>query len=337
MLSNNIIFKDKEVVELVLENVPNPGPKEILCKAEMSLISIGTEIASLRGEFEKGTHWESYVKYPFHPGYSMVAEVVAIGQEVTRWQVGDRLTSLAEHRQYFVLDEYNAFPVPDGISNVEATWATLARTTQVGVRRAQLTMGEVVAIIGMGVLGQLVTQYARICGAKRIIAIDKSAARLTKAKENGATDILQMDALHVREEIARLTNNKMVDVVFDVTGNSDVLAVATGLLRQMGRLVVLGDSTTPSQQSLGPKVLGDSISILCIHGMMYPDSYSVFNPWTAEEMTSLFFDFISQGKMTVSNLVTGIHSPEQASDVYRGLMNDRSEQIGVLFDWTKMK
>jgi 2-desacetyl-2-hydroxyethyl bacteriochlorophyllide A dehydrogenase len=334
MKSTYIVFPESNKIEVHEETVTAPQEGEVLCAAEKSLISIGTESFCLRGVFDPGTNWAAWVKYPFRPGYSMTARVVSVGKGVTGLKEGDLIAAWVEHQQYFKIQPEQAYLVPDGISAEEATWAVLACTTQLGVRRAQLQLGETVGVVGLGMLGQLVTQYLAVAGARRIIAIDPAQTRLAVAKAHGATHILPLDVAGARSEIEQITAGRMLDVVFDITGHPPVLALAIQLLRQFGRLVLLGDSPTPTQQHLGPGVVRNSISILGIHAAARPDQASDFNPWSAQEMAALFFDYLLQGRMRVSDLVTHRHSPHDAPQVYEGLRRDRSAAIGVIFDWS---
>lgn len=334
MKSRAIVFPSAGQVEIVEEQVAPPGPGEVLSRARLSLVSLGTEGHCLRGIYDPGTYWEDYIRYPFRPGYSMAAEIVAIGEGVTTHEVGDRVTSWAPHAEFFVAPADQLFPVPDGIADEEAIWATLARTTQLAVRRAELQLGETAVVVGLGILGQLVTQYLALSGARRVIAVDMSAKRLELAAAHGATDVLAMPAGEARAEVSRITGGAMADVVFDITGHPAVLAPASLLLRRLGRLVLLGDTPTPSRQNLGPRIVGDSISILGIHGMMYPDAATPFNQWTAAAMTSLFFDYVASGRMAMAPLITHRLSPREAGHVYRSLAGNADEALGVVFDWS---
>ena len=96
----------------------------------------------------------------------------------------------------------------------------------------------------------------------------------------------------------------------------------------------MGDTPTPTQQCLGPGVVSDSIAILGIHAYMTPAHGSVFNPWTRSEEVALFFDYLMQGRMKVSDLVTHRYSPADAPQVYAGLVQDRSSSMGIVFDWS---
>jgi 2-desacetyl-2-hydroxyethyl bacteriochlorophyllide A dehydrogenase len=333
MKSLYVIFPEAGKVEVREESVTPPGPAEILCQAEKSLISIGTESYCLQGVFDPNTNWAAWVKYPFRPGYSMAARVIAIGQGVTGLKEGDRVATHTVHQQFFKIQPGQAHLLPERISPEEATWATLAGTTQLGIRRANLQLGESVGVVGLGMLGQLVVQYLLVSGARRIIAIDPVQSRLEVAKAHGATHTLALDVTSARPEIEKITQGRMLDVVFDITGHPAVLAPSIQLLRRLGRVVLLGDTPTPSQQCLGPGVVSNSIAILGIHGSMSPGQASEFNPWTAAEMTALFFDYLIQGRMKVSDLVTHRYSPVEAPQVYMGLLQDRSAALGIIFDW----
>jgi threonine dehydrogenase-like Zn-dependent dehydrogenase len=145
-----------------------------------------------------------------------------------------------------------------------------------------------------------------------------------------------MDVKQARPEIEALTQGRMLDAVIEVTGHPAVLAPSIQLLRRLGRVVLLGDTPVPSQQHLGPGVVSNSIAILGIHGTMSPERASEFNPWTRKEMTALFYDYLSQDRMRVSDLVTQRASPLEAPEIYAGLLQDRSTQIGVIFDWERV-
>lgn len=337
MKSIYVVFPEKEKVEVREEPITPPEPGEILCAAEKSLVSIGTESSCLRGVFEPGTNWADWVKYPFRPGYSMAARVVAVGKGVNDLKEGDRIATWVEHQQFFKIQPHQAHHVPEGLSAEESTWAILACTTQLGVRRAALQLGETAGVIGLGILGQLVTQYLAVAGARRIIAIDPVQLRLDLARAHGATHTLALDVTGARPEIEKITAGRMLDVVFDITGHPAVLAPAIQLLRRMGRVVLLGDTPTPSRQHLGPGVVSNSIAILGIHGTMSPVYASEFNPWTAQEMAILFFDYLLQNRMRVSDLVTHRYSPLDAPQVYADIQRDSSGMLGVIFDWSLIR
>ena len=333
--SLNVAFPAPGQVALTRDSVPPPGPGQVRVRALKSLVSRGTECFCLKGDCDPGTFWEEYIRFPFAPGYSMVAEVENAGPGVTAVAPGDRVTTWGPHRQVALVEAAHAVPVPPDISDADATWATLARTTQLGVRRAGLELGESVGVIGLGILGQLVVQYLAVAGARRIVAIDPSAGRLARAR--GATHRIAAGAAEALDEVAAITGGGMLDAVFDITGRADVLAPATQLLRKLGRLVLLGDSPTPSRQHLGPRVVGHSIAILGIHGFMFPEHGTPFNQWTAARMTEVFFDLLAQGRMDVAPLHDRILRPGDAPAHYAALLaGEMADEIGHVFDWTAL-
>jgi 2-desacetyl-2-hydroxyethyl bacteriochlorophyllide A dehydrogenase len=334
--SLDIIFPQAGQVALVEREVGPPGGGQVLCRTESSLISTGTETLCLRGERDPDTNWSEFIRFPFDPGYSAVGRVIAVGPDVDGFAVGDRVSALVSHRQYFTLDCEQATLIPPDITSEDAAWTTLACVTQLGIRRAALQLGEAVGVIGLGILGQLVVQYLALSGARQIVAIDLSTQRLELARRHGATDSVLLDAAAAREHVQAITSGKMLDVVFDVTGHPAVLAPATRLLRKLGRVILLGDTTTPARQHLGPRVVADSISIMGIHGSMYPAEPSAYHPWTFQAMAELFFTYLAQGRMAVADLVTLRCDPRMAPSVYTQLLTDRSAIGGVLFDWGQL-
>jgi threonine dehydrogenase-like Zn-dependent dehydrogenase len=169
-----------------------------------------------------------------------------------------------------------------------------------------------------------------------VIAIDLNPQRLALAREHGATHIIAAGAAAARPAIAEITAGQMLDVVFDVTGHPTVLAAATGLLRRFGRLVLLGDTPTPTQQALGPGVVSNSLAILGIHGTAHPDAATDFAPWSRPAMYDLFFDYLAQGRMRVADLVTHRYSPLDAPAAYDLLLNRPASALGVILDWTTL-
>ncbi|MBC7813555.1 MAG: zinc-binding alcohol dehydrogenase, partial [Burkholderiales bacterium] len=227
MKSKFIVFPEKEQIAVWDEEIAPPAEGDILCRAEKSLVSIGTELNCLRGVFEAGTNWSDWVKYPFRPGYSIVGRVIEVGKDVSGVKVGDRIASYDTHQQFYnvalvgrnVPEGIEGYVLPDAISSEDGTWRSLAVTTQNALRRADFRFGETACVVGLGILGQLVTQYLAAAGARKIIVIDPVASRLELAKQHGATHTLQVDVRNAVEAITELTDGWLCDVVFDVTGH----------------------------------------------------------------------------------------------------------------------
>jgi threonine dehydrogenase-like Zn-dependent dehydrogenase len=332
----SIVFPERrkvEVRDLPTAAVPAPGPGRLRCRALTSLVSTGTESFCLDGTFDDGTFWQEWVQYPFAPGYSMTSTVQAVGPGVTAIAVGERVATSTPHTEVFLVDAAEAVVVPADVSDAQACWASLACTTQLGVRRAELVLGETVVVVGRGTLGQLVVQYLRLSGARRIIGVDPVQARLELAEAAGATHLLRCDAATAVERVHEITSGEMADVAFDVTGHAAVLAPTTTMVRPMGRVVLLGDSPTPSLQRLGPRMVAGSVTLIGVHASSAPGVASGTDPWTLPAMTALFFDYLRSGRMDVDHLHTHTFSPREAEAIYDNLRRDRSGFLGVFLDW----
>ena len=333
MTSLNIIITAINQVELQSQPVPNPGHGEVTVRATKSLISTGTEGIILGGLFAQGTHWAEYGKYPHTPGYSLVGRIEAVGEGVEDWAVGDRVTVRKPHKQLVTLPVEMLYRIPEGVSDEDAAWTTLAGIVQVGIRRADHVLGDCVAVIGLGLLGQLAVQYLRLMGAREIIAIDTAEKRLEMARQHGATSTLAITAEQAKEGVLQLSDGNGADVVYDITGNSSILPHALGMAKRFGKVIILGDAGNPSEQRLTPDVIRRGVTIIGAH-IIYPPAESTDHyHWNHPEMAKLFFNYLERGDMRVSDMVTHHFSPLEAPEAYRLLTEQRSTAMGVMFDW----
>ena len=113
-----------------------------------------------------------------------------------------------------------------------------------------------------------------------------------------------------------------------------MLAPTTRLVRPLGRVILLGDTPTPSRQQMGARIVADSVAILGVHASAAPEAATLRDPWTLPAMAGLFFDFVAAGRMDVDALASHRFTPSQAPDVYEALRRDRSGYLGVFLDWT---
>jgi len=297
------------------------------------VISTGTEGIVLGRKFSPGTHWDAWVKYPFRPGYSHVGRVTAIGDDVSESRVGDRVATRGPHSSHVQVRSAHAVRIPDQVSEDDATWTALAKIAQIGVRAAGHRLGDSVVVIGLGLVGQLVTQYVRLMGAAEIIAIDPAEMRLQMATAHGATTTLAMPASQALEEVKRLTADRGARVVYDVTGHPAVFPEALKLCADHGRVVLLGDTGTPELQHLTSDVIRRGLTIVGAHDRHAPADPTAGIEWDARRMYELFLRFVSRGQMRVSDLVTHRYKPEQAGQAYAMLDKERERAMGVIFEW----
>ena len=332
MKSATIVFPGPQQAELVDLEVSDPGEREYTVQTLVTLMSLGTELGCYRADFEPGGPWENWVKYPFYPGYSCVGRVIKVGKQVTDFREGDRVFCWASHRQFTNLsvDRGEVVKVPDEITDEEAAWCKLATITQTGVRLAEHVMGDTAAIIGLGPLGQLMTQYLRVLGLREILVIDPIQPRLDRALDHGATAAFCGSAADAKEFVLEHTGGVLADVVYDVTGHYAVFPMALQLARRFGKVMLQGDSLHPARQCLTPDVLTRQLSVMGSHNENLPPEHA---HWTAKHQAQLFLQYLQRKRMRVSDLTTHSFDPSEAREVYARLNRDRGDSAGEIFDW----
>jgi len=335
--SLNIVFTGQNQVEVRPEPVPTIGPDQVLIETHCTLVSTGTESICLGRKFGPGTHWDNWIKYPFYPGYSAAGRVLQVGAEVTEFEVGQRVAARSNHKQFEAVHVSGVHAVPDGVSDEEASWVAIASIVQNGVRRSKLEFGETVVVVGLGLLGQLVVQYARNAGAGEVIAIDTAPIRLKMAAAHGATHTICAGVAEAATVVAELTGGAMADIAFDVTGHPAVFAPTQTLLRRFGRMVLLGDAGNPEQQFLTPSVMTRDLQIIGAHDTGPPSEPNLYYRWDKRSMIQLFFKYVARKQMQVEELITHRYSPHQAAEAYAMLETSRMTAMGVLFDFRMLE
>ena len=314
--------------------VPDPGPGQLLVRAARTLISTGTELTCLSGRYEPGSHWDGWVKYPFLPGYCMAGTVVARGPGSDRFSVGERIATRGPHQSLAVVPEDHTIAIPAEVSDDDACWYGMATIAQNAVRRPNPSLGDSVAIIGLGLIGQLLVQYMRLMGARQIFAIDAASMRLDMASRHGATHLISRDVIEARSDVMAATENRGCDLVFDATGAPAVFSNALKLVRALGKLVLVGDSGFPGQQHLTGDLVTRGITVYGAHDGNAGFVASPHMPWSNPVMGELFLEYVRRGDMRVNDLITHRFRPEQAAQAYEMLRENRESAVGVLFEWT---
>ena len=332
MRSKTIVFSGPREVELVTEEVPEPGEKQFTIQTLVTLMSMGTELICYSGESDPGSHWYNWVKYPFRPGYSCVGRIIRVGKQVNEYSEGDRIFCAVNHRQFANIpaDSGGVVRIPDGISEEEAAWCKLATITQTGVRQAEHAMGDTAAIIGLGPLGQLITQYLRAIGLREILVIDQIQQRLDRALAHGATAAFCGSAADAKDFVLEHTDGVLADVAYDVTGHYAVFPMALQLARRFGKVILQGDSPHPSKQHLTADVLTRQLRVIGSHNENLPPQYA---HWSMRRQAQLFMQYLQRGQMIVSDLITHRFDPDEAAEVYAQLDHARGDSAGVIFDW----
>jgi propanol-preferring alcohol dehydrogenase len=238
--------------------VPEPGPDEVLVRIEASGLC-HTDIHAAHGD------WPVKPTPPFVPGHEGVGRIEKLGSGVTSRAVGERVAiawlgsacgacrycvagweTLCEQQQnsgysvngafaeYAVVRAGFAVPVPDGVSSADAAPLSCAGvTTYKAIKVARVAPGETVAVFGIGGLGHLALQYARIAGAF-VIAVDVEDHKLELATRLGADHVVNA----AREDpVAAIQRLGGADVAVALAASSASFDQAFHSLRRGGRLV----------------------------------------------------------------------------------------------------
>ncbi|MBZ5736952.1 alcohol dehydrogenase AdhP [Nocardioides mangrovi] len=266
---------------LVIEErrVPEPGPGQVLVRIEASGLC-HTDIHAAHGD------WPVKPTPPFVPGHEGVGIVEALGAGVTHRDLGDRVAvpwlghacgrcdycvsgweTLCPDQQrtgysvdggfaeYVVADADFAMPVPDGVSPHDAAPLTCAGvTTYKAVKVAHIRPSERVAVFGIGGLGHLAVQYARLVGGT-VIAVDVEVDKLELALELGADHVVNA---RETDPVAAIEELGGADVAIVLAVLPSVFEQAFAALRPGGRLVCVGlppETDGPMSLPIFPTVL----------------------------------------------------------------------------------
>jgi len=330
-----ITFPAPRTIEIVDAGVPELGPRQVRIRTRRSLISAGTEGSSWVGREWQRDDGTVLPQYPASPGYSNAGVVVEVGDEVERYAVGDRVTSSCLHRLLNVLaeDHEALWPIPDDVADEDATFCVLGCTVLNGVRLGHPRLGESVAVIGLGVLGQLACRYLSLTGAGAIIGIDLDDFRLGLASDAGViTHALNPSDCDATSEVEALTEGRGADTVFEVTGLAETYDLAFDLARKFGTVVALGSPRWPApvdMMKLHLKALSCVGAIVSSH----PRPGDERNRWSRPANGRLFLDLAARGMLSLDAMVTHRFPYTEAAEAYPTAVGERGEALGVIFEW----
>ena len=358
----------KGLKHIIVEDVPDPVviPHHVLVRPSYSLISSGTETASIHTDSlmkevaDNPSHlkkvWdvmkaagplstirEVRAKFSEYAvlGYSGAGVVAEKHPTVTDLEVGDRVAYGGEgtgHGETILTGRNLVARVPAAVPFEHACFATLGSIAMNAVRIANVGMGETVAVIGQGLVGQLTSQLVRVQGGV-VVAIDLKADRIALAKSLGAEHGMLGDGA-VRESVNALTNGRGVDcvIVAAAAKSAGPCLQALQICRDRGRIVVVGavEMSFPwgemymkeiqlfMSRAYGP---GSYDPLYEKKGMDYPIAYV---RWTENRNMEEFLRLLGTGRVQVQPLVTHSLALEQATEAYETILNPASGSLAVL-------
>jgi predicted dehydrogenase/threonine dehydrogenase-like Zn-dependent dehydrogenase len=362
---------------IIVEEVPAPvcGDGEVLVQNMFSVISTGTEsssvVSSAGGAFNlvkrikdnpallrQGIEMarkeglgkmlqaaRGQVEGTLLPlGYSSAGLVVEAGRDVRDISIGDGVTcagaGYACHAEIVSVPRNLICPMPQGTDFMEAAFTTLGAIAMQGVRRSQACVGDKVAVIGLGLVGQITCQILKAAGVF-VIGIDTLPARVELARQAGA-DIGLETTGNVAGQVKEYTSGRGADAVIicAATQSSEPTLQAMQMARKKGRVVVVGAVGMALER--GPfyeKELDFLIS--CSYGPgRYDASYEEkgidypygYVRWTENRNMQAFLDLLKDKKINVAKLVGGIYPLAEAESAYQALQAE-NRPIAVVFKY----
>jgi predicted dehydrogenase len=348
--------------KLELAEVPEPGPRAggVLVRNVASLISAGTEktITDFAGSslVSKARQRPDLVRQvldkvkkdgvgptlqtvmsrldqPIALGYSCAGVVEAAGRGAEEFAAGDRVAcagmGYASHADLVYVPRNLAVAIPAGVSFDDAAYVTLGAIALQGVRVTEPRLGDAVAVIGLGLLGQLAVQILRASGC-RVLGIDLDPGKVALARELGAeAAVVRTD--DVAGAVAAFTAGRGADAVLiaAATSSNDPVELAGEIARDRAVVTMVGATgmEVPRKpyyekelqlrlsRSYGPGRYDPEYEE---RGHDYPIGYV---RWTERRNMEEFLRLVAQGQVTPSKLTTHrfpIDRAEAAYDVIQG-------------------
>jgi predicted dehydrogenase/threonine dehydrogenase-like Zn-dependent dehydrogenase len=357
----------------IVVNVPAPQltANSLLVDVHCSLISTGTEVAGIAAspksivreaienpsKVAKGLRMirETGLQRTFalvnteidggaQTGYSCAGVVTGVGKNVRGFAEGDRVACAgagrANHAEIVSIPQNLAVRVPDGCDIESASSATLGAIAIQGVRRADVRLGEFVAVVGLGLIGQLTVQLLRAAGC-RVIGMDVDAGRIEMAKRFGLARGINPSTEDSVRAVTEFTSGMGADAVILTASASagNLVQQAVQMVRKKGRVVVVGAVPLELERSPFYEKEADLL-ISCSYGpgrydteyeergLDYPYPYV---RWTENRNMAEYLRLVSEKQIDFKSLIEKTWSVDKAVEAYSDLQEHR--RIAVLLSF----
>jgi len=269
-------------------------------------------------------------------GYSAAGTVLQTGEGVANFRAGDRVAcagvGYASHAEVIAVPQNLCVRVPKTVDFESAAFGTLGAIALQGVRLAELTLGESVAVIGLGLIGQLTVQLVKANGC-RVFGIDLDAKKIELGKQLGVDDGCAPDV--ASKQIREWSRGRGADAVLitAATESNQPVELAGEISRLKGRVIVVGavglnvprhtfydrELTFRISKSYGPGRYDPDYEE---RGHDYPIGYV---RWTEGRNIEAFLDLVAAGRVQVAPLVTHRFDLTKTGDAYKLITGEVNE------------
>lgn len=324
------IYIETSEIELSLAN-----PSEIIVENLFSHISAGTELACLAG-------LEDWFNFPATPGYTSIGKVIRAG-EATNFQTGELVYTFGPHAKYFKIDITDRWhgicvKIPENTDLKQAAFTHMASIAITALRKSNIELGDIIAIAGLGAIGNLAAQLAQLQGA-HVIGIDFNQKRLQIALECGLQHVFTSQKTTLDNLLHEASFGKGVSTFIDATGSPQVIEKAIRCISRYGELILLGSPRAAHQINLTDFLQHihlwshGSVTVKGALEFTYPTHSSEFNKHSILRNSEIILQLIRDQKINIAPLISHVISVDDAASAYLGLKNKPDEYIGVIFDW----
>lgn len=323
----------------------------LLQKAKKKPDQVKQVVESVKTEGLEATYKKVMNKldFPSPLGYSCAGEVMAVGEGVTSFRTGDRVAcggTSALHGEVVAVPVNLCVKVPQKINMAHAAFTTVSSIAMQGIRQADVRLGEIVVVIGLGLIGQLTIQLLAASGVRALgIDIDDKAVEL--ARISGAVQAYNRSNPGLEQLILEESRGYGVDAVIITAGTSstDPVELAGKLCRKKGKVIIVGAVPTGFSRpnyykkelelrmsaSYGPGRYDDNYEE---KGLDYPIGYV---RWTENRNMQAYLELLAAGKLNIEALLSHTFSFEKALEAYEIIMHKTEPFIGMVLQYDTAK
>lgn len=311
-------------------------PNDIWVETEITAFKIGTDRGNFEGEKSlPGAPNE----FPRTVGDSNVGIVRGVGSAVTRFKVGDRVTSRAPHQSEYIATDPGTFVrVPDDVHSEDAVYAHLYTLTSLCYRKANFRPGENVAVVGVGVLGLGAVAMGPHFGA-RVAAVANSQIRLEMAERMGAHAGFLSDDPDLKAKLDDFTKGAGVDLVILTANPWPAYRTAVDIVRRSGRVAIIsllgrGEADLDFNPLYSGYFYDKGITLIAANGTVgygYPSEAEERFSWN--RMCEYLLSLMADGGLEPKRLVTHRFDYTEMIKAYEMSTEREKTMLGVIFDW----
>jgi 3-hydroxyethyl bacteriochlorophyllide a dehydrogenase len=359
MKTDSVVFEATNKVSVWAVDMPELSNNHVLLKTHFSSISPGTELRTLAGKEKHAS------AFPLIPGYSTVGEIAGVGKTVKGLKKGtmacvrgglplsDKLgSSWGGHSGYLIVQEEEVFVLPNGVNYQKATLTALLATALHGVDLANVRIKEQVAVVGLGLVGQLCARLLHYCGAN-VVATDLFEYRRKIAQQAGIPVVAPEKNLRKAFESHFPYG---AELVLDATGSPKTMAPSLSLLRAKPRQdpcgSAVGNADGGNETSMfevlkqkahvqngwrGPRIIAQGSYAepieICYYDLF--DNEVGFVVPRVHELKDVFraIELLADPDFNLDGLISKTHSYKDAPTVYTQIRQNPTETITECFSW----